>query len=83
MDRGEIAPKATAISRALVILEALQLNLDRDRGGEVAENLNGLYEYMIATLVRANAEDRRDVLDEVAGLMLEIKSGWDAIAPAE
>ena len=82
MQRREIASKAAAIRKALVIIEALQLNLDRDRGGDVAENLNSLYEYMMELLVKANADDRPELLDEVSQLMIEIKSGWDAIAPA-
>ncbi len=83
MERGDVATKAESISKALGIIEGLQLNLDRDRGREVAENLDGLYEYMSRTLLRANLENRPELLDEVADLLLAIKSGWDAIAAVE
>ncbi len=80
MERGDVAPKTETISKALGIIEGLQLNLDRDRGGEVAENLNSLYEYMTHTLLRANVENKPERLDEVTVLLLELKSAWDAIA---
>ncbi|MGI9258907.1 MAG: flagellar export chaperone FliS [Gammaproteobacteria bacterium] len=83
MNRGETAAKAESISKALRIIEGLQLNLDREKGGDIAENLDALYNYSTQTLMRANSEDNPELLDEVSGLMNEIKSAWDEIAEAE
>jgi len=79
MDRDDSARKTEAIAKALAIVEGLQLSLDPERGGEVAANLNNLYEYMSRTLLRANAGNSGELLDEVAQLLGEIKSGWDGI----
>ena len=80
--RSSTAAKAESISKALRIVEGLQLNLDRENGGDIAENLDALYDYSTQTLLRANSEDSPELLDEVSGLMHEIKSAWDEIAEA-
>ncbi len=79
MDRGEVAAKAEQISKALGILEGLQMSLDMKQGGQLATNLNDLYDYVARTLLQANLENKRDLLDEAAGLLLEIKSAWDQV----
>ena len=82
MERGEIGPKAEQISRALGIVEGLQLSLDPEQGGQLATNLNDLYDYMARTLLQGNLENKPELLDEVAGLLLELKSAWDQITVA-
>jgi flagellar protein FliS len=81
LERGEVAAKGEKISKALGIIEALMLGLDKDRGGELALNLERLYDYASRTLLRAHLENRSDLLKEVTSLIREIKLGWDGIAP--
>ncbi len=80
MERKEIADKGKAISWAIDILEGLRSSLDREAGGELAANLDALYEYMSVQLVEANISNDPAKLDEVSGLLKRIKSAWDAIA---
>jgi flagellar protein FliS len=80
LERGETAAKGEKIGKALGILEALVLSLDKERGGELAENLERLYDYASRTLLKANLENRLDLLKEVGSLLREIKLGWDGIA---
>lgn len=82
MQRGEIANKGNYISWAISIVEGLRLSLDMEKGGEVSENLNQLYDFMQRRLVQANAENNEAMLDEVSGLLTTIKSAWQEI-PAE
>jgi len=82
IERGEIAAKGEKIGKALAIIEALVLGLDKTRGGDVAENLERLYDYASRTLLKANLENRPDLLKEVTSLLREIKLGWDGIAGA-
>ncbi len=82
LERGEVAAKGEKIGKALGIIEALTLGLDKVGGGEIALNLERLYEYMSRTLLRAQLENRVDLLKEVSSLLHEIKIGWDGIAPA-
>jgi len=81
LERGEVAAKGEKISKALGIIEALMLGLDKDRGGDLALNLERLYDYASRTLLRAHLENRSELLKEVSSLLREIKLGWDGIAP--
>jgi flagellar protein FliS len=82
LERGETAQKGEKIGKALGIIEALVLGLDKERGGEIAANLERLYDYMSRTLLKANMENRADLLKEVSALLREVKLGWDGIAEA-
>jgi flagellar protein FliS len=82
LERGEVAAKGEKIGKALGIIEALTLGLDKAGGGEIAANLERLYDYVSRTLLRAQLENRGDLLKEVGSLLREIKLGWDGIAPA-
>jgi len=81
IERGESQAKGEKIGKALGLIEALTLGLDKERGGELALNLERLYDYASRTLLKAQLESRVDLLKEVSGLLREIKLGWDGIAP--
>lgn len=82
MKRNEIAMKGQNIGHAIQIVGGLQSSLNVEAGGEVAENLSNLYDYMIRRLLAANNQNDESILDEVSGLMVEIKIGWDAMPDA-
>ena len=79
MANREIASKGENISKAIAIIGGLQSSLNKEAGGEIAENLGNLYDYMSHRLVIANLRNDESILDEIAGLMVEIKMGWDGI----
>lgn len=79
MANKEIANKGENISKAIAIIGGLQSSLNKEAGGEIAENLGNLYDYMSHRLVIANLRNDESILDEIAGLMVEIKMGWDGI----
>lgn len=79
MQHGQVAIKGELIGKAIGIIGGLREGLDLQRGGEVAANLDRLYEYMVSRLVEANRSNDAAMLDEVAGLLRNVKSGWDAI----
>ncbi len=75
----KIAEKGLNISLAITTIDALQASLDMDKGGEMAANLAGLYEYMLEKLLVANLNNDVTLLDEVGRLLSTIKSGWDGV----
>ncbi len=79
IERKDLAAKSENISKASAIINSLRDCLDFEVGGEVVENLYMLYTYMLDTLLDASLENSVEKIDEVAGLIKEIKSGWDAI----
>ncbi|MFT5162234.1 MAG: flagellar protein FliS [Alteromonadaceae bacterium] len=83
IERNDLEGKSENLSKASAIIRALMESLDYDVGGEVAANLGGLYEYMNIRIADASLEKSTEPLVEVMQLMLEIKSGWDSIPPAE
>lgn len=81
MERDDTALKGTLISKAIDIIGGLRESLNHEAGGEIASNLDSLYAYMTSRLVEANVKNDLSILEEVAGLLRNVKSGWDAIAP--
>jgi flagellar secretion chaperone FliS len=76
---NNIASKCENIGKAISIIDGLQASLNKEEGGELAENLDNLYDYMSRRLVVANLRNDGSILDEVASLMVEIKMGWDGM----
>ena len=79
MVRGEVSSKGGNISWAISIIDGLRASLDLNTGGEIAQNLDDLYDYMGRRLARANVENDTDILDEVASLLQSIKESWDEV----
>lgn len=83
MQKKQIREKCGAIDRAIALIQdGLQLSLDTKNGGEVAENLNALYEYMCIQLALANAGNDLVKLDEVGRMLLDLKKSWEQIGIA-
>jgi flagellar protein FliS len=78
---GDSAAMGEALGKAIGILSGLQGSLDLERGGDIATNLNRLYDYMSIRLLDVHREKQPASLDEVVDLLGTIKSGWDAIRP--
>jgi flagellar protein FliS len=81
MERNDTSRKGEHISWAISIVNGLQASLDKNQGGEIATNLDSLYDYIALRLVTANAQNDSSMLDETIGLMRTIKEGWDGIRP--
>jgi len=77
MQRQQFKDKAAEIAKVTAILMNLRFNLDFEAGGEVALNLDALYEYMNRRVLEAGRENSIEKLDEVADLIRTIKEGWD------
>lgn len=76
IERNSIDERTKHINKAVEIVIGLRGSLDAEKGGEVAANLDALYDYMTRTLMIANRENNADQVQEVMNLLLEIKKGW-------
>lgn len=84
MNSGERALKGQAISKAIdIINNGLKASLDVAQGGELAERLGALYQYMVTRLLYANLKDNVAALDEVSGLLGEIHGAWKEIGKSQ
>jgi len=82
MLNNDVTGKAQNVKIATsIIADGLRSSLNMEAGGEIAANLDALYDYMLRRLIKAHAENSPAILDEVTALMREIKSGWDGIKP--
>lgn len=80
MTRGDVAGKGAAISKAIAIIdEGLKISVDLEAGGELAQNLTALYEYMSHRLLVANLRNDRAALEEVERLLRDLRGAWEAI----
>ncbi len=72
--------KGEKISKVLAILTELDCALDREKGGELAENIAGIYRYLINRLTTANIKNDPEALEEVERLLGELYEGFKEIA---
>ncbi len=67
--------KLEGISRTLAIVAEFANTLDHELGGEFAENLDGLYHFMMRELTEARKGDASK-LRTVEGLLLDLRETW-------
>lgn len=80
MEEDLIAKKGESIGSAMDIIISLRACLNHKPDEKLAGNFDALYEYMTRRLTEANFKNDPAMLDEVSGLMRELKEAWDAIA---
>lgn len=79
LEAGNYAAKGQYINRAQDIISELNAVLNMDAGGEIAQNLRKLYEFMSRHLNHANMKRDPQMIQEVVGLLEELNQSWRAI----
>jgi len=69
-----------SLEAAASIISGLRDSLDLEQGGDLAANLDDLYDYMLRRLSLAAAHGDAEPIKEVSGLLEVIREGWTAIA---
>jgi flagellar protein FliS len=80
MGTPRIAAKCEAIGKAVCILEeGLKASIDHKAGGQLAERLVALYEYITMRLLQGNLHNDRKALEEAGKLLGDLRSAWAQI----
>ena len=76
IERKDFAGRSEHLSRTTAILLNLRDTLDLNVGGEVADNLFALYDFMVQRLTDANIQNSEQIVDEVIKLLSPIRDAW-------
>lgn len=75
-EREDIEERTSQLNKASEIVVGLKGSLDLEQGGELASNLDALYDYMIRSILESNRNNDAEKIQEVMDLMIDIKQGW-------
>ena len=76
VDRKDGPGKCTHIGKVHDIVLELQSSLDFKVGGTIAEDLEGLYNFMGTQLIKANIENSSETLKQIQKLLETLLTGW-------
>ena len=77
---GDVDEASILVQKAVGIVGGLRESLNLSEGGEIADNLDALYEYIMSRLESINDDKPLVVLAEVKNLLQEVYTGWDGIS---
>ena len=82
MANNTTAAKGAAVSKAIAIIrDGLKASLDVEAGGELAQRLSALYDYMGTRLLVANLHNSPQLIAEVSSLLSQLRDAWEQIKP--
>ncbi|MCL5425166.1 MAG: flagellar export chaperone FliS [Gammaproteobacteria bacterium] len=77
MQAGNTSEKGKSISKALdIINNGLAAALDHEKGGEIADRLASLYDYIVRLLLAANLRNDEESLNQAERLLEDVASAW-------
>ena len=76
VDNKDLSKKGTYINKAHDIINELSLALDIKRGGEVAQRLETLYQFILHQLTLANIKSDRKALESILNVLIPLLEAW-------
>lgn len=67
------------IRHAQDIVTELLVGLDYERGGDIARNLNKLYNFVLRKLIGINSREDSSIYDHLIKILAELKGAWEEI----
>ena len=83
IEAGDIERRWRANGKATEVVSHLWGTLDRERGGEIAENLNRVYGFMMMRLTMVDVTNDAQAAREVIELLEPLRRSWQEIANGE
>jgi len=75
-DPGRFERINNSIIQAEQLIAELQFALDKEKGGEIATNLDNLYSFWRRYLLKANIEKSKEKLEQILGMVKELTDAW-------
>ena len=66
-------------SRSITIINGMRECLDMETGGELADNLYSLYQYMTKELFKASFKNDVDTIKNIQTMLKDIRGSWEKI----
>ena len=79
-DPSQDAVRGEAVRKLLDIVIELRSTLDRSLGGELAENLDQLYDFVITTVIEANTERDAEKFQQALNVLDVLRDGFSQAA---
>ncbi len=80
IEAGEIERRWRANAKATEVICHLWGTLDREQGGEIAENLSRLYGFMMMRLTMVDVENDAQAARDIIGLLEPLQRSWDEVS---
>lgn len=76
LQHGDIAGKGLYVGKTTAIVTELSVALNMETGGEVAKNLDRLYDYVIDRLMQGHLKNDLTAFDDAERVLDTLRSGW-------
>jgi flagellar secretion chaperone FliS len=76
VEDDDLAAMHTGVKKTLAILTEFTNSLDHEIGGEIADNLDGLYTFMIKELTLGNLKKDVEKMRVVEKLLVDLRATW-------
>lgn len=80
IEKKDIETKVKFVNKTIAIIDELQNSLDFMRGGDVAKNLDRIYDYFNRELMKVSMHNDLDALSHVENLVRDLRASWHKIA---
>lgn len=76
LESGDRQRKIEGIQKAMAIITEFRNTLNHEVGGEIAANLDSLYDFMLRELIGANVRSDPKSLQTVEALLCDLRQTW-------
>jgi flagellar secretion chaperone FliS len=79
LEADDMAAKGEYINKAVAILGELDSCLNMEDGGEIAQNLRSIYQFMVRHLSDANIQQNPAYIQDALSCLESLNEGWKSV----
>ncbi len=76
---NDLKGKIDSLYEIETIINALDSFLDFEKGGEIAQNLHKIYQFILDQLITVNLKNDTKLMEDLIEIMEILKEGWEEI----